>query len=66
MQVLLVIVGAATLLVGVRLAVRVHRWAPHVSPDLTDYQPGPDVFDWARAVAPILVGGALLLAAVAL
>ena len=64
MRLVLVIAGVAIVLVGVRLAVRVGRWSPRISPDLSDYDPGPDVFDWARAVAPILVGLTLVVAAI--
>ncbi len=64
MRVLLVIAGVVTMLVGVRLALRVRRWSPRITPDFSDYEPGPDVLDWARAIAPIVAGVTLLVVAV--
>ncbi len=63
MRLVLLIAGVGALLIGARLALRVRHWSPRISPDLSDYDPGPDVFDWARAVAPIVVGLGLVVIA---
>lgn len=64
MQLVLVAAGVVILAVGVRLVYRVRRWSPRVSPDLSDYDPGPDALDWARAMVPILIGLALVVVAI--
>lgn len=57
--------GAAGVLTGLLHARRLRRWAPRSSPDLTEYDPGPDFLDWLQAVAFVAAGMVILVIAIA-
>ncbi len=59
----LIFAGLAGVLLGLTLTRRLRRWTRRISPDLTEYDPGPDFLDWLQAVSLVVVGTSLLLAA---
>jgi hypothetical protein len=53
---LLVLLGAVALGAGIRRIRSLRRRGPWVSPNLIEYRPGPDLLDWAGAVALLVIG----------
>ena len=59
----LITAGAIGVLIGLSLTRRLWRWTPRISPDLTDYDPGPDFLDWLQAASLVVLGTSLLVVA---
>ncbi len=59
----LIFAGLAGVIFGLMLTQRLRRWTRRISPDLTEYDPGPDFLDWLQAASLVAVGTSLLLAA---
>lgn len=62
----LIVAGLAGLLLGFKLTRRLRRWSRRISPDLTEYDPGPDFLDWLQATSLVVLGTSLLVAATTL
>jgi hypothetical protein len=60
-HILLLMAGLAGLGLGLVLLRRLVRWSPRVSPDLTEYDPGPDFLDWLPALSLVVASSAMLI-----
>lgn len=65
LRIFLFVGGVAALVRGLVMIRRLARWEPTVRPDLTEYEPGPDILDWTLAVLLVAAGiAAIVVAAV--
>ena len=59
-EAILIAVGLLGVAAGLMVANRLRKWRPHSSAMLTEYDPGPDLFDWLQAAAFVTAGVALV------
>ena len=59
-EAIIIAVGMVGVAVGLLVANRLRKWRPHSSAMLTEYDPGPDFFDWLQAAAFVTAGIALV------
>ena len=60
LEAMFIALGMAGIGIGLLVANRLRKWRPHSSAMLTEYDPGPDFFDWLQAAAFVTAGVALM------